>query len=40
MHMEYIIDRLKGEIGDLKDSALRYLYVCSYELSGSTWTPV
>ena len=39
MHFDYLIDRLYHELGSFKDTALKYMYVCSYELSGSTWTP-
>ena len=38
-HFDYLIDRLHHELGSFKDTALKYTYVCSYELSGSTWTP-
>jgi len=38
-HFDYMIDLLRKEIGDFKDTALKQMYVCSYELSGSTWTP-
>jgi hypothetical protein len=39
MHFDYLIGRLQQELGTLKDTALKQMYVCSYELSGSTWTP-
>jgi len=38
-HFKYLLDALHRELGDFKDTALRQMYVCSYELSGSTWTP-
>ena len=38
-HFQYLIDTLHKELGDFKDTALKQMYVCSYELSGSTWTP-
>jgi hypothetical protein len=38
-HFEYLLDRLHQELGDFRDTALKQMYVCSYELSGSTWTP-
>ncbi|UCE50625.1 MAG: hypothetical protein JSW47_10760 [Phycisphaerales bacterium] len=38
-HFDYMIDLLRQEIGDFKNTALKQMYVCSYELSGSTWTP-
>ncbi len=38
-HFNYILDRLESEIGDLSHSALKYLYLCSYEIRGMIWTP-
>jgi len=38
-HFEYLLGRLHKELGDFRDTALKQLYVCSYELSSSTWTP-
>lgn len=38
-HFDYMIGLLRKEIGDFKNTALKQMYVCSYELSGSTWTP-
>ena len=38
-HFDYLIDRLYDELGSFKDTALKQMYVCSYEVSGSTWTP-
>ncbi|MEN6575022.1 MAG: glycosyl hydrolase [Phycisphaerales bacterium] len=38
-HFEYLLGRLHKELGDFRGTALKQLYVCSYELSGSTWTP-
>jgi len=38
-HFEYLLDKLHQELGDFKGTALKQMYVCSYELSGSTWTP-
>lgn len=38
-HFQYLLDRLREELGDLRETALKQMYVCSYELSGSTWTP-
>lgn len=38
-HFDYLIDRLHQELGAFEQTALKYTYVCSYELSGSTWTP-
>ncbi|MBN1804784.1 MAG: hypothetical protein JW837_06005 [Sedimentisphaerales bacterium] len=37
--IEYITDRLKQKLGDLKQTALRQLYLPSYEVRGATWTP-
>jgi len=39
MHFDYLINHLQDELGNFKDTALKHTYVCSYELSGSTWTP-
>jgi hypothetical protein len=39
MHFDLFIDRLQQELGDIEATALKQMYVCSYELSGSTWTP-
>jgi hypothetical protein len=38
-HFEYLLEKLHGELGDFRETALKQMYVCSYELSGSTWTP-
>jgi hypothetical protein len=38
-HFEYLLEKLHQELGDFKGTALKQMYVCSYELSGSTWTP-
>jgi hypothetical protein len=38
-HFNYLLDKLHAELGDFENTALKQLYVCSYELSGSTWTP-
>jgi len=38
-HFQYLLDKLHKELGNFKDTALKQMYVCSYELSGSTWTP-
>lgn len=38
-HFEYLLEKLQEELGDFKNTALKQMYVCSYELSGSTWTP-
>jgi hypothetical protein len=39
MHFQTIIDRLHQELGELDSSALRFMYLCSYELQGLVWTP-
>ncbi len=38
MHLMYFIDRLKPRLGDLSNSALKYLYLASYEAKEFTWT--
>jgi len=38
-HFQYLLDKLRQELGDFRETALKQMYVCSYELSGSTWTP-
>jgi len=37
-HFMYIINKLQSVIGDLKNSALKSLYMASYEAKGFTWT--
>ncbi|MFC5411130.1 glycosyl hydrolase [Larkinella bovis] len=39
MHIMYFIDRLKPLIGDFRESALKSLYLASYEAKEFTWTP-
>lgn len=39
MHMMYFIDRLKPLVGDFEKSALKGLYLASYEAKEFTWTP-
>ncbi|WP_411029960.1 glycosyl hydrolase [Spongiimicrobium sp. 3-5] len=39
MHLEYFVDRLKPLVNDLGDSALKYLYLASYEAKEFAWTP-
>ncbi len=39
MHFQYIIDKLQKELGDFGNSALKFMYLCSYELQGLVWTP-
>ncbi|MFC4871025.1 glycosyl hydrolase [Negadavirga shengliensis] len=38
-HFNYIIERLQSVLGDLRDTALKSLYMASYEARGFTWTP-
>ncbi|HLU90125.1 MAG TPA: glycosyl hydrolase, partial [Cyclobacteriaceae bacterium] len=38
-HFNYIINRLQSVLGDLRESALKSLYMASYEARGFTWTP-
>jgi hypothetical protein len=37
-HFMYIINRLKSVLGDLRNTALKSLYMASYEAKGFTWT--
>jgi hypothetical protein len=39
MHNTYLLDKLTAELGDLRKTALKYFYSCSYEARGSIWTP-
>lgn len=38
-HFNYIIDKLESVLGDLRKTALKSLYMASYEMKGFTWTP-
>ncbi len=38
-HFNYIISRLQSVLGDLGKTALKSLYMASYEARGFTWTP-
>jgi hypothetical protein len=38
-HFNYIIERLQSVLGDLRETALKSLYMASYEARGFTWTP-
>jgi len=38
-HFTYIINKLQSVLGDLKNTALKSLYMASYEMKGFTWTP-
>ena len=37
-HFSYIIDKLESVLGDLRKTALKSLYMASYEARGFTWT--
>lgn len=37
-HFMYIINRLQSVLGDLRKTALKSLYMASYEMKGFTWT--
>ena len=37
-HFMYIIDKLQSVLGDLRKTALKSLYMASYEMKGFTWT--
>jgi hypothetical protein len=37
--IQYITNHLQQKIGDLKPTALKQLYLPSYEVRGATWTP-
>jgi len=39
MHFDYFFDKLTAELGELDQTALTTMYVCSYELRGAAWTP-
>ncbi|NJM94794.1 MAG: hypothetical protein HC842_09145 [Cytophagales bacterium] len=38
-NLQYIFSRLQTEVPDIKQSALKYLYVDSYEVNSGIWTP-
>ncbi|MGK7397389.1 MAG: glycosyl hydrolase [Candidatus Cyclobacteriaceae bacterium M3_2C_046] len=38
-HLQFFIDKLKPKLGDLGNTALKYLYNDSYEIKGPVWTP-
>lgn len=38
-HFKHILEPLIAELGPLEQTALKQLYLCSYELRGATWTP-
>ena len=37
--IQHITERLKQKLGDLRPTALKQLYLPSYEVRGATWTP-
>ena len=39
MHFQTVIDKLLSEMGSISNTALEYLYLCSYEVWGISWTP-
>jgi len=39
MHFRTVLDRLRKAVGPFAATALKYAYVCSYELRGAAWTP-
>jgi len=39
-HIMYFIDKLEKKLGDLENTALKYLYGDSYEVRGDLWTPM
>jgi len=39
MHFQHIIDRMQAELGNFTNTALKFMYLCSYELQGLVWTP-
>ncbi|NQT27742.1 hypothetical protein HQ585_20465 [candidate division KSB1 bacterium] len=39
MHLHVFLDKLQAELGDLSQTALKYLYTDSYEVNSAVWTP-
>ena len=39
MHFQYMIDKLLEELGTFENTALKYLYLCSYEVWKISYTP-
>ena len=37
--LKYLTDRLETKMGDLRKTAMKYLYLASYEVRGAIWTP-
>ncbi|MCK4852852.1 MAG: hypothetical protein KAT31_01290, partial [Bacteroidales bacterium] len=38
-HFNHFVDRLSSKLGDLKNTPIKYFYLCSYEVVGFVWTP-
>ena len=38
-HFNHFIDKLSSKLGDLGNTPIKYLYLCSYEVVGFVWTP-
>jgi len=38
-YMNYVIERLRKELGDFRATTLRDIYLASYEVRGGIWTP-
>jgi hypothetical protein len=38
-YMNYVLERLRGELGDFRKTALGEVYLASYEVRGGIWTP-
>ncbi|MDZ7721707.1 MAG: glycosyl hydrolase [candidate division KSB1 bacterium] len=38
-HLDYFFDKLEAKLGDLSQTALKYLYTDSYEVRGQLWSP-
>lgn len=39
VHFNYFIDRLQETLGDIRNTPIKYFYLCSYEVVGFVWTP-
>lgn len=38
-HFNYVIEKLRSELGDFRNTALKNLYLASFEATGTVWTP-
>jgi hypothetical protein len=38
-YMDYVLERLRKELGDFRATTLRDIYLASYEVRGGIWTP-